>query len=215
MKPYDGNNPTLPPPLKRSRTKKVFLIIICVLGGIIVLPIVFLIILGLLWRSNDRSPQNDAIWTEANFTDDYGKPIDEKYVYTDLVGTFSNSATTDSPLKVRLMVSKDSTMEIALYEYGSEMVKDQIHSMKIRHNDSIIYRDDYFGISKDGWGYLAYRKNKNNICDERTYMYNGGKFEFVLTEKREFGGVPSTYKFQITDASIIGEAIKLLNKDNK
>ncbi len=201
-----------PPPIKRSKTKKIILIFLCVLGGIIILPILLLFAFGLFLGGDEELKKDETIWKEMHFTDEYGATTNEKYVYTDLFGSFSNSATTNSPLKVRLTVSQDSTIEFALFEYGSTMVKDQDHTMNVRQNDTIVYREDYIRIRDNGWGYLA---SKTYISEYGTYMYEGGKLEFALTEKRDYGGVPSTYRFIIENASIIEDALKILNQDKK
>lgn len=208
--------PPIPIAKKRTRAKKIIIILTCVVGGIVLIPILLLILLGLFLNTDtENDNKRDTIWEEAYYVDEFGAPTNEKYLRTVIYGTFSNSATTNSPLKVLMNVSKDSTIKIALYEYGSEMVKDQVNSMMVRHNDSIIYRDDYLGISNEGWAYLAYKENENHICDQRIYIYDGGKFEFILTERRDYGGVPSTYKFKISDASILDEAFKILNDDKR
>ena len=207
----DVRKPT-PPTIRRSRTKKIFLISLCVLGGICVLPILLLFVLGLFLRGDENIQQDEPIWKEMYFTDEFGATTNQKYVYTDLFGSFSNSATTNSPLRVRMVVSKDSTIEVALYEYGSHMVKDQDHYMKVRHNDNTNYKDEYLDVRRDGWAYLSYRENSIHPCDKAPYLYEDGKLEFAITEKRDYGGVPSTYKFTIEDASIIRDALNILNQ---
>lgn len=214
MKSQNGVKPT-PPPIKRTRAKKIILISVCVLGGIIATPIIFLLILGFFFGGSEKNQSEESIWSEQYLTDDFGVPTKEKYLYTDLIGSFSNSATTNSNLRVRLTVERDSTIEIALYEYGSEMVKDQEHYMKVRQNDSTIYQNEYLDIRRNGWGYLSYLENETHICDKSPFLYNGGKIEILLTEKRDYGGVPSTYKFSIEDASIIKDALKMLNHIDK
>lgn len=214
MQPQNGIKPT-PPPIKRSRAKKIILISLCVLGGIIVIPIAFLIILALFFGGSKEKQNEESIWSEGYLTDDFGARTKEKYLYLDLVGSFSNSATTNSNLRVRLTVEKDSTIEIALYEYGSEMVKDQKHSMKVRQNDSTIYQNEHLNIRRNGWGYLAYKENKRHMCDKSPYIYDGGKTEFLLTEEKDYGGVPSTYQFTIEDMSIIKDAFNKLNQQEK
>ena len=214
MKSNDGATHT-PPPIKRSRTKKIILISSCVLGGLIILPVVFLLTLEFFFGGSEESEPDKSIWSEQYLTDVFGASTKEKYLYTDLIGSFSNSATTNSDLRVRLTVEKDSTIEIALYEYGCEIVKDQKHSMKVRQNDSIIYNNEYLDIRRNGWGYLSYRENERHICHTSPFLYDGGKIEFVLTEKRDYRGVPSTYKFTIEDASIIKDALNILNTQDK
>jgi hypothetical protein len=67
--------------------------------------------------------------------DDFNQPTDEWYITEDkyLVGTFSNSATTNSKLYANVMVDLDDNVMIFLYEYGSRQVK----------NSSERYWDEY------------------------------------------------------------------------
>lgn len=193
--------------------KKLFAILLCILGGVVLLPILFIILVSILSNSNEGGQSSNAVeWTEKHYVDEFGASTNNKYMQTELNGTFSNSATTNSPLKVVLTVDMDSTIKIALYEYGDLMVKDQIHTMKVRHNNDTTYSEDYFSINKSGWGYLAYLKNEKHLCDQLPYIYEGGKMEFVITERREYGGVPSTYKFKIDNASVLDEAFEKMKQ---
>lgn len=68
---------------------------------------------------------SDAQWIQKFYVDDFGdKTTDSYIVYKDSYGTFSNSATENSPLTVQVLISYtagDTIPEVRfdIYEYGS------------------------------------------------------------------------------------------------
>ena len=65
----------------------------------------------------------NANWGVSNYVDEFGDPTAESYLHKTIYdGKFSNSATTNSDLKVTFLVDKDK-VSIQLYEYGSRLVK--------------------------------------------------------------------------------------------
>jgi hypothetical protein len=69
---------------------------------------------------------NTGIWSVQFYVDDFGEPTKEGYVKnTDFIrGVFSNSATQNSDLKVKFLISNSSDVSIMLYEYaGNNPVK--------------------------------------------------------------------------------------------
>ena len=83
----------------------------------------------------ERCGQSFGDWRIDYSVDDFNQPTDEWYITEDkyLVGTFSNSATTNSKLYANVMVDLDDNAMIFLYEYGSRQVK----------NSSERYWDEY------------------------------------------------------------------------
>ena len=83
----------------------------------------------------ERCGQSFGDWRIDYYVDDFNQPTDEWYITEDeyLVGTFSNSATTNSKLYANVMVDLDDNVIIFLYEYGSRQVK----------NSSERYWDEY------------------------------------------------------------------------
>lgn len=69
-----------------------------------------------------RCGKDFRTWNLHNYVDEFRNPTDEEYISTVVYGTFSNSATTDSDLKVRVLVDKDS-IAFRLYEYSRIEVK--------------------------------------------------------------------------------------------
>ena len=77
----------------------------------------------------------EGIWEVNYYVDDFNQPTDEWYIAnkTSFLGTFSNSATTDSTLTVDMLVDCENYVAFFLYEYGRNTVK----------NSSQNYVDNY------------------------------------------------------------------------
>lgn len=69
-------------------------------------------------------PVNSDVWVVGYYVDEFNEPTDERYVTNieNIVGKFSNSATTDSNLVVQFAIDNDYVC-IFLYEYGRNLVK--------------------------------------------------------------------------------------------
>tara|TARA_Y100001968_G_scaffold314705_1_gene340416 strand:- start:588 stop:884 length:297 start_codon:yes stop_codon:yes gene_type:complete len=59
----------------------------------------------------------NANWESNYFVDEFGDLTKDPYISTIQYGGFSNSATTNSMLKVKFIIKKDD-VAIQLYEYG-------------------------------------------------------------------------------------------------
>ena len=64
---------------------------------------------------------NTGIWTVQYYVDDFGEPTKEGYIRnTDLIrGSFSNTATQNSALDVKFLITNSNDINIMLYEYAS------------------------------------------------------------------------------------------------
>lgn len=84
--------------------------------------------------STGTTEEKSALWETYYYVDDFNQPTNDYYVgnSTYFLGTFSNSATTDSSLLVDIIVDTED-VTIFLYEYGSHQVK----------NNSSYYDDTY------------------------------------------------------------------------
>ena len=82
----------------------------------------------------DKAEEEESLWETYYYVDDFNQPTEDGYICnsTYFLGTFSNSATTDSNLLVNVVVDE---VDIAffLYEYGNNLVK----------NNSSSYDDPY------------------------------------------------------------------------
>lgn len=86
---------------------------------------------------NTEEPAPEPVkedWIEGYYVDEFNEPTDDRYItnYQRIKGVFSNSATTDSLLKVEFAIDEDS-IGIFLYEYGDSLVKNSFSN----------YNDDY------------------------------------------------------------------------
>ncbi len=73
-----------------------------------------------------KNINNTGIWTVQYYVDDFGEPTKEGYIQnTNLInGTFSNTATQNSALNVKFLITNSNNISIMLYEYaGNNPVK--------------------------------------------------------------------------------------------
>ena len=69
---------------------------------------------------------NTGIWNVQYYVDEFGEPSKQGYITNTLLirGTFSNTATQDSELDVRFLITNSSDISIKLFEYaGNNPVK--------------------------------------------------------------------------------------------
>ena len=107
--------------------------------------------------SNNSSRQVEEVspygdWEICDYVDDFDEPTGEKYVRQIISGSFSNSATASSPLRVY----------VYLYHYFNEFAKEQ-HSV----NGKILF-DEYIDGTEDFhiWGDASPAKNGTKIIDK-------------------------------------------------
>lgn len=153
---------------------------------------------------------NLGAWEIGYYVDDFGERTGEFFVSMFLYGTFSNSATTNSDLKVRFMIDKNSS-RIQLYEYaGDHPVKGEgFIYFKIRDKNNKEYE------------IRAYNSDHGNTTIEedddkklRNILLTGGEIKFVA-EADKYGS-PSTYKFTIDNADWFENAItKMILKNEE
>jgi hypothetical protein len=73
--------------------------------------IILLLLTGLVWGFGQ--------WTLKYYVDDFGDKTDKPYIVFKTQGTFSNSATSSSPLVAKIIVNNDEVgINFYLHEYG-------------------------------------------------------------------------------------------------
>lgn len=93
--------------------------------------------------------ENNELWIINNYVDEFNKPTSKKFIANSkpLVGTFSNSATTDSKLEVMLLI-EENDVAFKLFEYGSMELKNS-YSNSVKYNVLIrptaFANDDFIG----------------------------------------------------------------------
>lgn len=69
---------------------------------------------------------NTGMWSVSHYVDDFGEPTKKGYITntSDISGLFSNTATQNSALNIRFLISNSSKISIKLFEYaGNNPVK--------------------------------------------------------------------------------------------
>lgn len=149
-------------------------------------------------------------WDLSYYVDEFDEPTPQAYVYTKEVieGVFSNSATTNSKLYVRLLVDKED-ISIFMYEYGNHQVKN--YSSRSYQDYKIILKTEdgkkheilgriYPGGDRVYIGQAFY----NTVLSA---LKSGEKISFYLEES---GYTISEYLFTV-DTSNFAEKYILLN----
>lgn len=94
-------------------------------------------------------------WKVGEFVDDFGDPIGEKYIYTKAEGTFSNSATLDSKLYVKIIVDNIAYVKISLYEYTSDnpasYILNEYAKISFKNSEGKVRKEHYTGRGNSGF----------------------------------------------------------------
>lgn len=75
-------------------------------------------------NSNSSTTSSVKVWKIDYYVDEFNNPTNESFIKNSnyFIGTFSNSATTNSKLNVLILIDKNKT-SIKLWEYGWSQVK--------------------------------------------------------------------------------------------
>ena len=159
----------------------------------------------------DADPENLGMWVLRWYVDEFKLPTDKGYITNSLYinGTFSNSATTDSKLKVAVLVDYENDVSIFLYEYGDNRVKNS--SSKNREYYTVTMMDND-GTRHSMKGYIFAGGDRLNFDDEDEAtiieaLSANGTVRFSI---KEDDGM-SSYLFAITDTSYFSNAYAKLN----
>jgi len=92
------------------------------------------------------------MWEVRSYVDDFGDPTSDKYVFAIVEGSFSNSATTNSDLIVKVLID-ESMIRFDLYEYARNHPTKGEGDMKFkaRSKDSELEFSTYNGDSGVNW----------------------------------------------------------------
>jgi len=153
---------------------------------------------------------NTGMWTVRYYVDDFGEQTKEGYISNTLLirGMFSNSATQDSKLDVRFLISNSSNISIKLFEYaGNNPVKAYSYeSYRVLVQDSdgnrlklkaINYKSDRLSFDKTD------SRKVHNV------LMKGGTIKFKIIES----DTPTTeYEFSIQKADWYENAYRKLKE---
>lgn len=139
-----------------------------------------------------------GIWQRRYYVDEFKEPTDEMYVTASIMGTFSNSATTDSELRVIFIVDTNH-FAIQLREYDEYIVKNsyshsQAYEIRVKDNNDEIHTLD--GEILSGGDRIIL--NKESATELISILNEGGRVRFSIQSGEK---VLSNYVFSIRDAS--------------
>ena len=149
-----------------------------------------------------------GIWKINYYVDMFGDSMDTGYIGSkSIMGTFSNSATTNAKLKVRFRIDKER-ISIQLFEYGgNHPVKDGMedgYEIYVKHNGEMLYIKNEKGeaiqlLHARHYGdYVTFKTPSAKILMEK--LKEGGSFKFVLKPFNYSISLYRDYKFSIPDA---------------
>ena len=147
-------------------------------------------------------------WQIFKYIDEFGESTKKRYITTqnDLFGTFSNSATENSKLKVRILIDNPERISIMLFEYeGNNPVKKssyQGYSIKVKSKSSNPIT--IYGINSTD-RILLNEKSSRQLTE---LLKEGGKIQFYIIENSDYS--PSSYNFEIENADGFADIITRL-----
>lgn len=152
---------------------------------------------------------NTGIWSVNYYVDDFGEPTKEGYIRnTNLIsGTFSNTATQNSALNVKFLITNSYDINIMLYEYaGNNPVKaysSESYQVLIQDKDGKRYK-----LKATNW---SDRLNFDKTASRQVHniLMKGGEIKFKIYET----DTPTTeYDFTIKKADWYDNAYRKLQE---
>ena len=152
---------------------------------------------------------DNGVWELRYYVDEFKNPTSEGYIRNKnkIIGTFSNSATTNSELEVVWLIDKDD-IALILYEYGRNQVKSSYDSTSY----SIVMLDpDGKRIEMTGTMYKGGDRIYFAEKDESTVieaLSKNGSVTFKIVEMGKYAS--SDYFFKMEDTSYFSNAYSQL-----
>lgn len=193
--------------------------------------------IGNLFAAQGRFLELTQHWFIKNYVDDFGDPTDEGYLYGIFTGTFSNTATTGSDLKVMVAIqpSHDEYMiSFRLLEYENHVAtyyKNDLINLDFKINGET-YSVELMGFAPNGdvylrnhWAYENDNLAKKNTDRKTAYdtffkalEENTGEISCLITIGDEddilwYSTGASTYKFKIDGYGFAEKLAELNSKE--
>lgn len=142
-----------------------------------------------------------CVWKTDFYVNEFDEPTEEKYIHTEVLGKFSNSVTTNSDLRVRILIDKKN-IKINLYEYATNHpVKGRgFFNFKAKKDNGEIM--EFKTYNSDNGSNFVEDEYVEKLCKFITY---NGEIKFIGTN-REYG-TGSEYKFSLFNNSSLGEIV--------
>lgn len=158
---------------------------------------------------SDNTENGLGDWEISYYVDEFQEKTEEKYIKQTVLGTFSNSATTNSDLLAHILVDKDN-IRLRLQEYCSNYAKDdESIRFRIKSGDSLV-TELRMWVNRDG--YVEFLSSDKKMQDSlKNILLRGGevKFSGVI----DYYG-KSTYHFTF-NADKFQNALKELDKKDE
>ena len=159
-------------------------------------------------KHEEKEPDlSNTIWKIGNYVDEFGDNIGKKYISTKAKGVFSNSATTNSALRVDFII--EDRIILQLYEYDNnhpvKALSSKEYKILLKVNDEKIKRPFYATNYTD-----RLRFSKTDSKKIREYLNRGGVMKFVIYETSGYS--VSTYNFKLDKTDGFDIAWKVYNK---
>lgn len=151
-------------------------------------------------KSDDETKTDDnsnsgKMWEIAYYVDSFKDYTDENYLRLkdSLYGTFSNSATSNSKLKVNFLIDSRDDVSFMLYEYGYSQVKESktSYSVSIKTDSG---ETEFLNGNMYSDRVTLDKEGSNRIFD---LFSAGGTVKFYVREISDYSS--STYNFSITN----------------
>lgn len=160
---------------------------------------------------------NLGIWEVRYFVDDFGERTKEGYITTkkSIYGTFSNTATQNSDLRVDFIIASEKSVAVQLYEYnGNNPVKGYKDTYRVLVQDGSGERHTLSASNWDSdrlsFSRTSYGKGKSDAEKMFDILLKGGNIKFKIVDSDRSS---TEYNFAISDADWFENAyIKLTHK---
>ncbi len=144
---------------------------------------------------------NTGNWRVWNYVDDFGEETKNKYLthLDDFTGKFSNSATSNSPLKIRFLIDSKDDISVKLYEYSGDTEVKGDYSypvtayVTVRDSEG---NDSSMLEAKNSSDRFTFGKSASNII--HNILMKGGKIQFSFSTY-SYGSEDSSYVFSLSD----------------
>ncbi len=151
--------------------------------------------------------KNTGIWKVTYYVDNFGEPTKDGYIRnTNLInGTFSNTATQNSPLNVQFLINNSSNIDIMLFEYaGNNPVKaysKETYTVQVQDKDG-----NRNSLSATNYSdRLSFGESASRIIHKA--LMKGGSLKFRIVEDET---TTTQYQFDIINADWYENAYRLL-----
>ena len=134
-------------------------------------------------RMNSSSEKSLGAWKYDYFVDEFGDKTDNGFLYITSLGKFSNSATTDSSLTVRMYLNDGSEDNpwFRMWEYNSNQVKNSYgtdtYTCALKDNNDQRFKATFY--QNAGWDHFNVRRDGKD--DLKDLIVNEGSVKIACT----------------------------------